>query len=371
MNRVYAWWAALERGVSQDWMSNVGLLLLLSACLWGAWLLLTRHLLVAVGKTRLVWDDALVHAVRRPISWLIWLWPAAFSLGVVIENTSDYPTQFLSVVRHLMLVWTFIWVLLRLITNAEDAISETAKDVTTINAISKVLRLVVLVIGGLVMMQNLGLSLSGVLTFGGVGGLIVGMAAKDLLANFFGAIMIYFDKPFKLGDWIRSPDREIEGTVERIGFRMTVIRTFDKRPLYVPNAVFSSIVVENPSRMLNRRIKQKVGLRYQDAAVIEDVVADIKAMLLAHPDIDTTQTMIVSFDNYGPSSLDILVYTFTKTTHWIAFKEIQQDVMLQIVEIVQRHGAEFAFPTSTVHLPEAEAEVQAHRVAKPGRLARV
>ncbi|WP_299017331.1 mechanosensitive ion channel family protein [uncultured Photobacterium sp.] len=354
MNRVYQWWNALEQGVSHDWMSNVGLLLLLSACLWAMWLMVTRHLTVAADKTRLVWDDALVGAVRRPVSWLIWLWPAAFSIGVIIDNTSDYPSDFLSVVRHLMLVWTFIWVLLRLITNAENAISETAKDVTTINAISKILRLFVLVIGGLVMMQNLGLSLSGVLTFGGVGGLIVGMAAKDLLANFFGAIMIYFDRPFKLGDWIRSPDRHIEGTVERIGFRMTVIRTFDKRPLYVPNSVFSSIVVENPSRMLNRRIKQKIGLRYQDAAVVGDVVRDIKQMLQQHPDIDTNQTIIVSFDNYGPSSLDILVYSFTKTTHWVAYKEIQQDVMLKIVEIVRNHEAGFAFPTTTVHLPDGE-----------------
>ncbi|WP_273857967.1 mechanosensitive ion channel family protein [Photobacterium sp. GSS17] len=354
MNRVYAWWHALERGSSQDWMTNVGLLLLLSACLWAAWLLVTRHLLRAAGKTRLVWDDALIHAVRRPVSWLIWLWPAAFSLGVMIDNLTDYPTAFLSVVRHLMLVWTFIWVLLRLITNAEDAISANAKDATTINAISKILRLTVLVVGGLVMMQNLGLSLSGVLTFGGVGGLIVGMAAKDLLANFFGAIMIYFDQPFKLGDWIRSPDRQIEGTVEKIGFRMTVIRTFDQRPLYVPNAVFSSIVVENPSRMLNRRIKQKISLRYRDVDRIQSVVDSIKAMLMAHPDIETThRTLIVNLDHYGASSLDILIYTFTKTTNWVAYQEIQQDVMLKVAAIVQQHGAEFAFPTSTLHLAQS------------------
>ena len=353
MNHIYQWWNALEKGVSQDWMSNVGLLLLLSACLWGAWLLVTRHLSVAAEKTRLVWDDALIGAIRRPVSWLIWLWPAAFSLGVIIDNTSDYSSDFLANVRHLMLVWTFTWVLLRLITNAENAICLTAKDVTSINAVSKILRLVVLVVGGLAMMQNLGLSLSGVLTFGGVGGLIVGMAAKDLLANFFGAIMIYFDKPFKLGDWIRSPDREIEGVVEKIGFRMTVIRTFDKRPLYIPNSVFSSIVVENPSRMLNRRIKQKIGLRYLDAGVIDNVVEDIKAMLLSHPDIDTRQTLIVSFDNYGPSSLDILIYTFTKTTGWVEYKAIQQDVMLEVVKIVHRHGADFAFPTTTIRMAES------------------
>lgn len=260
----------------------------------------------------------------------------------MIENTSTHSAAFLAVLRHLFLVWTVIWILLRLISNAEAAISRTAKDVTTITAVSKVLRLIVFVIGGLAVMQNLGLSLSGVLTFGGVGGLIVGMAAKDLLANFFGAVMIYFDRPFQLGDWIRSPDRNIEGTVEQIGFRVTMIRTFDKRPLYVPNSVFSSIVVENASRMTNRRIKQTVGLRYQDAEKVEGVVKDIKAMLTLHDDIDTTQTMIVSFDNYGPSSLNILVYTFTKTVGWVEYKEVQQDVMLKIVEIVKEHGADFA-----------------------------
>ncbi|MDO6499480.1 mechanosensitive ion channel family protein [Photobacterium sanguinicancri] len=350
MEKMTTWWVSLEQGSSPDWLFNVGLLLTLSAVLWGAWWLISRRLAHIAETTKIIWDDALVHAVRRPVSWLIWLWPALISVGVAVENTSHYSTAFLVVVRHLLLVWTLTWVLLRLISNVEVALADKAKDLTTLNAVSKVLRLIVMVIGGLVMMQNLGLSLSGILTFGGVGGLVVGMAAKDLLANFFGGMMIYFDRPFKVGDWIRSPDRLIEGTVERIGFRMTVIRTFDKRPLYVPNSVFSSIVVENPSRMSNRRIKQKVGLRYQDAAVVGDVVEGVKQMLRQHPEIDSQQTLIVSFDNYGPSSLDILVYTFTKTVNWIEYKDVQQDVMLKIVEIVHQHGADFAFPTSTVQL---------------------
>ena len=90
-------------------------------------------------------------------------------------------------------------------------------------------------------MQTLGFSVSGVMAFGGIGGIAIGFAAKDLLANFFGALTIYLDRPFSEGDWIRSPDREIEGIVENIGWRLTVIRSFDKRPIYVPNSVFASI----------------------------------------------------------------------------------------------------------------------------------
>ena len=106
-------------------------------------------------------------------------------------------------------------------------------------------------------------------------GIAVGFAAKDLLANFFGGLMVYLDRPFAIGDWIRSPDREIEGTVEEIGWRVTCIRTFDKRPIYVPNSVFTQVTVENPSRMLNRRIYETIGVRYDDAAKVRDIITDV------------------------------------------------------------------------------------------------
>ncbi|WP_258868179.1 mechanosensitive ion channel family protein [Alkalilimnicola ehrlichii] len=131
----------------------------------------------------------------------------------------------------------------------------------------------VIVIAGLVVLQTLGISIAGVLAFGGVGGIAVGFAARDLLANFFGGLTVYLDRPFSVGDWIRSPDREIEGTVERIGWRQTRIRTFDLRPLYVPNSTFNSIALENPSRMSNRRIFETIGIRYNDADKMATIVA--------------------------------------------------------------------------------------------------
>ena len=100
----------------------------------------------------------------------------------------------------------------------------------------------------LLIMQELGLSISGLLAFGGVGGLIVGLAAKDLLSNFFGGMMIFFDRPFRVGEFIKSPDRNIEGIVEKIGWRLTVVRTFSKNVLY-SNTAFSSIIVENATRI--------------------------------------------------------------------------------------------------------------------------
>ena len=167
--------------------------------------------------------------------------------------------------------------------------------------------------------------------------------------------MIYLDRPFKVGDWVRSNDRDIEGTVEDIGWRLTCIRTFDKRPLYVPNSVFNTIAVENPSRMTNRRIYETMGIRYDDIDKMAVIVKQVKAMLQSHPEIDTSKTLIVNFTAFGDSSVNFFVYTFTKTTEWVRFHEIKQDVLLKIVDIVLGNGAEFAFPTTTLHvqsLPE-------------------
>tara|TARA_R110002096_G_scaffold82194_6_gene191232 strand:- start:173 stop:952 length:780 start_codon:yes stop_codon:yes gene_type:complete len=229
-------------------------------------------------------------------------------------------------------------------------------DPTSIHAIGKLVRTAIFITTALVILQTLGFSISGVLAFGGIGGIAIGFAAKDLLANFFGGLMIYLDRPFTVGDWIRSPDREIEGTVEMIGWRLTTIRTFDKRPLYVPNSIFATIAVENPSRMSHRRIHETIGLRYRDIEQMDRIVEAVKAMLKAHEEIDDTQTMIVNFNAFNESSVDFFVYTFTKTTNWIHFHEVKQDVLLKISSIIAENGAEIAFPTTTMFLQQGQID---------------
>jgi len=196
----------------------------------------------------------------------------------------------------------------------------------------------------------MGYSVSGVLAFGGIGGIAIGFAAKDMLANLFGSLIIFLDRPFKIGEWIRSPDREIEGTVEQIGWRMTVIRTFSKNPIYVPNSVFATIAIENPSRMTNRRIHETIGIRYTDFNAIENITSEVKKMLLSHHEIDKSLTLMVNFNQFGPSSLDFFIYVFTKTTAWEKYHEVKQDVLLKIGKIIENNNAEIAFPTSTVHI---------------------
>jgi len=195
-----------------------------------------------------------------------------------------------------------------------------------------------------------GVNPAGLLAFGGMSGIAVGFAAKDLLGNIFGGLVLYLDKPFVVGDWIRSPDREIEGTVEKIGWRMTVVRTFDKRPLYIPNGIFSTITIENPSRMTNRRIKEVLGVRYCDVNKMAKITADIRHMLQQHPDIDQNQVIIVNFLEFSESSLNFLLYTFTKTTDWVTFHQIKENILLEINRIIESHQAEMAFPTRTLYI---------------------
>ena len=341
----------------KSWDSNVLMITVASLVTWIIWRILFSRLEILVDKTRFHWDNLILEALKMPTSALIWVWPATISVTFLLKDHLE--TAWIGSLKLLIMIATFIWIMMRFINNVEQYILKSSnRDETTVQAIAKVSRLFFIILGALTAMQALGLSLSGLLTFGGVGGLVVGLAAKDLLSNFFGGMMIYFDRPFKVGDWVRSPDRQIEGTVERIGWRMTIIRTFDKRPLYVPNSVFSSIVVENPSRMHNRRIKENIGLRYEDERKVDLIVSEIRDMLSQHPEIDQRQTLIVNFNGYAPSSLTLLIYTFTKTTNWIKYHEVKQNVLLDIGKIIHSHGAEIALPTHSVQIDSANTLFQ-------------
>ncbi len=310
-----------------------------------------KRLYQRLQSTRTQWDDAFVHALQKPLTLLIWIIGLSLAMDVM-----EIPIS--SELRLVGVIATLTWVLIRFISFTEinilnqHEVAGKPLDRTTASAISQLLRTTILITATLVALQSLGFNISAILAFGGIGGIAMGFAAKDLLANFFGGMMIYLDRPFAIGDWVRSNDREIEGTVEKIGWRTTVVRTFDKRPLYVPNSVFASISVENPSRMTHRRIYETIGIRYDDLSAMADIIRAIKAMLMTHPEIDQSQTMIVNFNSFAPSSLDFFIYTFTRTADWIKYHEVKQDVLLKVSEIITAHQAEIAFPTSTVHIAD-------------------
>ncbi|ELI8094277.1 mechanosensitive ion channel family protein [Yersinia enterocolitica] len=226
-------------------------------------------------------------------------------------------------------------------------------DITSAKIIARMLKITLVVVVVLLYGEHLGMSFSGLVTFGGIGGLAVGMAGKDILSNFFSGVMLYFDRPFNIGDWIRLPDRHIEGVVVEIGWRLTKIMTFENRPLYVPNSEFTDTSVENPGRMTNRRIKTTLALRYEDADKIGTIVDEMHKFLANNNDIDHQQTLLVYFNGFGESSLNIMVYCFTKTRVWAEWLAVQQACYLKFIDIVHQHGADFAFPSRTLYVEDS------------------
>ena len=340
----------------QNWVLQVLVVLFLTLLVNLIQRRVLNRLLARLEKNTAYWDDVVVLALRRPLSVLILVVGLGFALDIIRSEAEAVIFEAVDPVRTVSIIVILAWFLVRLIKQGEDGIIAQREavgepyDRTTLDAIAKLLRVSVAIAATLVALQTLGFSVSGVLAFGGIGGLAVGFAAKDLLANFLGGLTIYLDRPFAVGDWIRSPDRDLEGTVEHIGWRLTRIRTFDKRPLYVPNSTFSTIAVENPSRMHHRRIYETIGIRYEDAGKMAAIVSHVEQMLRGHPEIETQATLMVNFTTFAPSSLDFFIYTFTKTTDWAKYHQVKQDVLLRIIEIVETHNAEIAFPTSTVHL---------------------
>lgn len=199
-----------------------------------------------------------------------------------------------------------------------------------------------------------GLSFASLLAVGGVGGLSIGLAAKDILSNLFGGFLIFIEKPFSIGDWVSSPDREIEGVIEDIGWRMTTVRTFEKRLLYIPNSIFQSIIVENVSKMPFRRIKLSFGLDYKDFGSIQAITQDIESYIKQSEDficdfesdgekVDVPcYARMVEFDS---SSLKIDCYTFSKDKSLGLYLKRREQLLTKIKSIVDEHGCEIPYNT--------------------------
>ena len=305
-------------------------------------------------RTSNIMDDAVLLSASRPVQILIWFVALTLVGEVLLEEFAAGP--WLEKVQRSGVFLILGWFLFSLIRHYSDQARQRARaedkelDEDLYLAVARTLQAAIIVLVGMGLLQTFGVSIMGILTFSGVGGLVVGFAAKDMLGNFFGGLMLHMDRPFKTGDWIRSPDRDIEGTVERIGWRQTLIRTHSKNALYIPNGMFLTIVIENPSQMSHRMIKEVIGLRYDDLGKMKAIVDDVQAFLEGAPDIDQEMPVLARFDAFNESSVDFFIQCYTPTVYRVRYTKIKQDTLLEVAKIVERHGAEIAFPTRTLHM---------------------
>ena len=221
-------------GIGGDWAWVIQVFLVVLATAFASFFVkrLLAKMMTRLSRTSTYWDDMVVEAARRPITWIVWLQGLDIAVDIIYNRTQNSIFSYSDSIRDVGVLLCITWFLLGLVRGAEQEYTrDPAKiDKHTAEAISKLVRLAVIITSALVILQTLGFSISGVLAMGGIGGIAVGFAAKDLLANFFGGLIVYLDRPFAIGDWIRSPDRSLEGTVEKIGWRVTVIRDFQSRP---------------------------------------------------------------------------------------------------------------------------------------------
>lgn len=312
------------------------------------------HRIAKRSKTHI--DDIIFNSAQRPALLVLWGFTLTLCLQTINLIAKVEQMKRFNTALFILAMFALGWFLLNAI-EAYDKIwqkriknEESKLDLTTQGAIIKLLKISTIIIVCLVTLDSLGVSISAIVAFGSASGFGISFAAKDMVSNYFGALMIYLDKPFKVGDWIRVPEQNIEGVVDKIGLRCTVLRTLEKRPLYVPNSVFANTSIENPSRMSHRRIKETIILKHEDLHNIEHIVKDINQALIANPNIDKDYDLVVKLSALTNNGIEIMLYCFTTKTEMPEFYDVKQEIMFSVAKVIEKYEAALAsFPQALMH----------------------
>ncbi|KAK1864647.1 hypothetical protein I4F81_007191 [Pyropia yezoensis] len=300
---------------------------------------------------RVPYETSVFECMQRPLEFL-----AIFTVGASTAEALSRPLaatgllRYIRAVRELGIIFAATWFLLRWIDRIRARFAADKRvDKAQVAAISRMATVGTAATAILISLDTLGINIQTVLAFGGIGGVAIGFAGRDVISNVFSGFMIYATRPFTVGEWVRSIEAGtpgVDGTVEHIGWYLTRIRTWDKRPLYIPNSRFSTMILENPSRMSNRRVLHTLHLRIEDMGAVRTVLASIQNMLQQHPDLDPRQHRMVYIDSFDTFSVCIWLSCYTKSVFLYDFRRVQQDVLLQAYDIVRSCGARLATVTT-------------------------
>ncbi len=298
------------------------------------------------------WLVIILQAVRLPLKFFIWL--SCVFVIVSLYANELFEISLLNVVSNLFQVGFIASLSLTFYTFARELekhfLLKRHYDRTSVELFSKLSLMVIVFCTLLIVLPLFGIQIGGLLAFGGFSGIIVGLAARDAIANVLGGIIIALDRPFRIGEWIYSESAKIEGHVEHIGWRLTKVRQFDKRPIFIPNSMFSSMVFVNATRATNRRVLKTFMIRYQDGSKVSQILQNIRSYIKESREIDQDQSNFAHLEEFGESSIDILVRVYSKTTDDKEFRVFQEKVLFDVYKIIGECGAEMAFPTSIVYL---------------------
>lgn len=332
-----------------QWITQVTVLLLFT---WGASIVVQKILHRYEHNADSSWQLALFTSALSPLRVLIWLLGLGLCINLIHQQFSFSMMKPLIALQPVIFILITGWFLLRFKQQSFNLMNKKAQRHmrVTLDLANKTATACIVVVLALMLLPSVGISINGILTFGGIGGIIMGLAAKDMLTNFFGALMIHVDRPFVTGDWISLPERQIQGVVESIGWRQIIIRTFDTRQVFIPNSMVGTLILENSDRMTHRRIYETIGVRYDDIGKIGDILTDIRSLIENHPDIDKQTSFLVNLTSFSAYSVDFLVSAYTRKTNWGDFLQLKEALLLAISDIITKHNAEIAFPTQVMQI---------------------
>ncbi len=309
-------------------------------------------------KTETKIDDAVVSALEGPAKLVPVIVSLFFAINI-LQLGGDGALRGHQFVQSLVVIALF-WALHNAVGPLSHALESSRTSLTPVMVdwMTKALRIVFLIVGAAAVLQVWDIPVAGIVAGFGLFGVAIGLGAQDLFKNLISGILILTEKRFLPGDWILV-EGVVEGTVEEINFRSTVVRRFDKGPVYVPNSKLSDNAVTNFSRMTHRRIKWAIGVRYDTTSEQLREIRDKVLAYLAENPAFAAPPEVATFmrvDAFGPSSIDFLLYCFTKTTNWGEWLERKEELAIFLKETVEAAGTEFAFPSTSVYL-ESGAEV--------------
>lgn len=312
-----------------------------------------RKLHLWASKTTGKLDDSIIEALIPPIKFIP-IVLGIFFAGKALGLSGDLAFIFSNTVRS-MIAFAIFWSLHRAIDPIRRLFKKLDKALSKamVDWIFKAMKVIVLFIGAAVILETWGIAVAPLLAGFGLLGVAVALGAQDLFKNLIAGLTVIAEKRFSPGDWIKV-EGVVEGTVEEIGFRSTKVRRFDKAPVHVPNAQLADTVVTNFSRMPCRRIQWIIGVTYDTKGEQLKTIRDqIEAYIRSKPDVfalnDDIPTL-VRVDSFNTSSIDIMVYCFTKTIVWAEYLKVKEELAFAVMDIVEQAGSAFAFPTQSLHI---------------------
>ncbi len=297
--------------------------------------------------------------------FLLWL---SFNITFILTFSFNMKTQdlrYVSLFLELSFASLFAWLVLQSINFAEQRVHDAGEymdpraESTVFIAfqLAKMLVYVFFFIAVLSILDLRELAVS-IFTAGALGTVLIGLAAREALSNVFSSIMLLFDRPFKPKDFIFIPEKNIEGVVENIGWRITKIRRPDKMVQYVPNILFSTSSVVNFSQMSQRRIRQHFGLRYDDALKVDAICQELEASFSTIDFVDRRVDSFACLHSFDDSQVTVRLQVFTKPCSYKQYNKAIDVILTKVIDVVHKHKAGFAFPTTTLDAKDLVAAIR-------------